>query len=120
MLTIAGMTVIADVPNAFYGEDDVPETVEHPDTGETVAHIGWHRTDAWRGYYEATAADGWTKIGDGCSCGSWGDAPSGTSDDEVEAQLRALAEEHGDIVVVLGGSSNLFSMPFDVFARAEA
>lgn len=119
-LALEGMAVIYDVPNARAVDEDVPEQVYHPDTGELVANISWHSTDPWRGYYEATPADGWRKVDEGCSCGSWDDAPPGTSDREVEAQLRALTEQYGEIVVVLGSSSNLFSLPFDVLARAES
>jgi hypothetical protein len=117
-VNIDGVTVIADVANAHYAGDDVPETVEHPDTGETVAHIGYHSTDAWRGYYEAQAAPGWKVVDGGCNCGDWDDAPPGTSNAECEAQIRALAEEHGEIVVVICGGSNVFAVQYDVLARA--
>lgn len=115
----ATVTVIPDVTNARGAGDDVPETVEHPETGELVATIGWHSTDAWRGYYEATPVAGWVKVGEGCNCGSWDDTPPGTSNEECEAQINELAEKYGDIVVVLGSSSNVFSLPFDVLAREE-
>jgi hypothetical protein len=115
-----GITVIADVANAHYAGEEVPETIEHPKTGEVIATMRYVSTDAWRGYWEAVPADGWQKVGEGSNCGSWDDAPPGTSDDEVEAKIRGLAKEYGDVVVIPGGSSNVFSMTFDVLARGEA
>jgi hypothetical protein len=114
-----GVTVVADVANAHFGGEDVPEVIEHPDTSEEIARISWHSTDAWRGYYEAEPLDGWAKVGDGCNCGDWDDAPPGTSNDECEAQLRELAEKHGEVVVVVCGGSNLFAMQYDVLARSD-
>lgn len=111
------VTVIADVVNARNEGEDVPETVTHPETGETVATISWHATDGWRGWYEATPADGWVKVGEGTNCGNWDDTPPGTSNAECEAQIEALAEQYGEVVLVLGSSSNVFSMPYDVLAR---
>lgn len=119
-LEIDGVTIVADIADAHFSGEEVPETVEHPETGETIARIGWHRTDAWRGYHEATPADGWRVVGQGTSCGSWDDAPTGTSDAEVLEQLRRLADEHGEIVVVLCGTSNVFSLGFDVLARGAS
>lgn len=116
---IEGVTVIPDVANAHYGGEEVPEQVEHPETGEVIATIGYVRTDGWRGYLEATPVDGWQKVGDGCACGGWDDAPPGTSDREVYADLEKYAEEYGEIVVILCGGSNVFAMQFDVLARAS-
>lgn len=115
---LEGVTVIPDVVNAFYSSVDVPETVEHPETGETVATIAWHSTDAWRGYYEATPVDGWKKVGEGCNCGDWDDTPPGTSNAECEAEIRELVAEHGNVVLVLCGGSNVFAMQYDILARA--
>lgn len=119
-MNITGVIVIPDVANAHYGGEDVPDTVEHPDTGETVAVIGYHRTDGWRGFYEAEPADGWRKVGEGCNCGGWDDTPPGTSNNECEAQIRELADEHGEVVVVVCGGSNVFALQYDVLARAES
>jgi hypothetical protein len=113
-----GITVIADVANAHYAGEEVPETIEHPDTGEVVATMQYVSTDAWRGYWDAVPAEGWLKVGDGANCGSWEDTPPGTSDEETEVYIRGLAAEHGDVVVIVGGSSNVFSMTYDVLARA--
>jgi hypothetical protein len=115
-----GITVILEAAEAHWSGEDVPEIVTHPETGERVATMGYVSTDAWRGYWEATAADGWTKVGEGTNCGAWEDTPPGTSNDEVESEIDALQREHGEIVVVLGGSSNVFSQPYDVFAREAA
>jgi hypothetical protein len=112
-----GVTVIPDVANAHYGCEEVPEQVEHPDTGETIATIAWHSSDAWRGWYEATPVDGWEKVGEGCNCGSWDDTPPGTSDAECQAEIEKLAAEHGEVVLVLCGGSNVMAMQYDVLAR---
>lgn len=120
MEAMAGVTVIGDVAEAHYGGEDVPETVSHPETGEEIARVEYVQTDGWRGYYEAKPADGWRKVGEGVNCGSWSDTPPGTSNEECEAQIAALAEEYGDVVVVLGGGSNVFAMQYDVLARQEA
>lgn len=117
---LTDVTVIAEAAEAHWSGEDVPEEVTHPDTGEVVATMGYVSTDAWRGYWEATAADGWRKVGEGTNCGSWDDAPTGTSNAEVEAKIARLQAEYGEIVVVLGGSSNVFSQPYDVFARGGA
>lgn len=119
MEAIAGVTVIADVANAHYAGDEVPEQVVHPETGETVARVGYHSTDAWRGYYEAEPVEGWVKVGGGCNCGDWGDTPPGRSNAECEAEIEALAARHGEVVVVLCGGSNVFAMQYDVLARAK-
>lgn len=114
------ITVIADVANAHASGDETPDEVFHPETGELVATIGWVSTDAWRGYLEATPAAGWKRVGEGTNCGGWGDTPPGTSNEECEAQINVLAEEHGHVVVIPGGSSNVFSLPYDVLARVES
>lgn len=116
---MSGITVINEVAEAHYGGGDVPEFVTHPETGETVARMEWHSTDAWRGFYDAIPADGWKKVGEGANCGDWEDTPPGTSNDEVRQQIDKLAEQYGDVVVVLGGSSNVFSLTFDVLARED-
>lgn len=121
MITAAdtNIIVINDVAEAHYGGDETPEEVTHPETGEVIATIAWHSSDAWRGYNEATPVDGWVKVGEGCNCGSWEDTPPGTSDSECEAQIRELAEKHGEVYVVLCGGSNVMAMQYDVLARAS-
>jgi hypothetical protein len=113
-----GVTVIPDVANAHYAGEDVPDEVYHPETGEHVAHVGYHHTDGWRGYYEAEPVDGWRKVGEGVNCGSWDDTPPGTSDEECQRQVEELAEEYGEVVLVLCGGSNVFALQYDVLARA--
>ncbi len=118
-MNIEGVTVIPDVAEAHYGGGDVPDVVVHPETDEPIGKPSYKRTDAWRGYWEVQAMPGWKKVGEGCHCGSYPDAPSGTSTRECEAELRELVEEHGEIVLVLCGGSNVFAMQYDVFARDE-
>ena len=113
----SGITVIPDVANAHYGCEDVPEEIFHPETGEKVATIAWHDSGGYRGWYEATPVEGWVKVGDGCNCGSWEDTPPGTSDAECQAEVEALAEKHGEVVLVLCGGSNVMAMQYDVLAR---
>ena len=117
-LDIEGVTVVADVANAHYGGGDVPDEVCHPDTGEVMGKTRYKRLDGWRGYWEVDAMPGWRKVGDGCHCGSYSDAPHGTSTAECEAELRELAKKYGEIVLVLCGGSNVFAMQYDVLARA--
>ena len=111
------ITVIPDVANAHYAGEDVPDTIEHPETGEVIANMRYVSTDAWRGYWEAVPADGWKTVGDGANTGNWEDSPPGTSNDEVEAHINKLADEHGRVVVIVGGTSNVFSLSYDVLAR---
>ena len=112
-----GVTVVSTVSDAHFGGEDVPDEVEHPETGEVIGRTRYHQTDGWRGYWVVDAADGWKKVGEGCNCGDWDDTPPGTSNAECEAQVRALADEHGEVVVVTCGGSNLFAMQYDVFSR---
>ena len=111
------ITVIAEFANAHAAGEEHPGFITHPETGERIAEMRWVSTDAWRGYWDAVPADGWKKVGEGTNTGSWSDSPRGTSNDEVEAEINLLAEEHGQVVVIVGGSSNVFSMPYDVLAR---
>lgn len=116
---IEGATVISDIADAHYGDGDMPDVIEHPDTGESIATVSYHKTDAWRGYWEADPVEGWRKVGSGCNCGDWGDTPPGTSNDECEAQISGLVDEFGDVVVLLCGGSNVFAMQYDVLARSS-
>jgi hypothetical protein len=116
----ANVTVVSNVLDAHFSGEDMPEIVYHPETGEEIGRTTYVRTDAWRGYWEVIASDGWVKVGEGANCGSWEDTPTGTSNAEVEAKIEALAEKHGEVIVVLAGTSNVFSVGYDVFARDEA
>jgi len=119
-MLMQGVTVVNDVAEAHYGgSEDVPERVSHPDTGEVIATVAWESSGGYRGWYTATPVDGWVKVGEGCNCGSWDDAPPGTSDEECAAEVEALAAEHGEVVLVLCGGSNVFAMQYDVLARAQ-
>jgi hypothetical protein len=114
-----GVLVASDAIDAHYNGEDAPEFVLHPETGEAIASVGWHSIDAWRGYFEAEPLPGWNKVGEGCNCGDWDDTPPGTSNSECEAQIRELADEYDEVIVVLCGGSNVFAMQYDVLARAE-
>ena len=54
-MDIDGVTIVADVANAHYGGEEVPEVVLHPETGEEIASIGYVALDGWR---EATGVYG--------------------------------------------------------------
>lgn len=111
------VAVITSVIDARNEGEDVPDVVQHPYTNEDVATIDWHDSGGYRGWYEATPVQGWKKVGDGSNCGDWGDTPPGTSNAECEAQIEELAKQYEDIVVVLGGGSNVFCVQYDVLAR---
>jgi hypothetical protein len=114
------VTVISDVADSHYGGEDVPDVVLHPETEEEIAKTRYHRTDGWRGYWETDALPGWKRVGEGCHCGGYSDAPSGTSTKEVVAEIEKLAEEHEEIVLILCGGSNVFAMQYDVYARGSS
>jgi len=113
-----GVTVISDVASAHYNGGHVPTYVRDA-TGERIARTRYVHTDAWRGYWtvEPVKCHHWRKVGDGCNCGTWEDAPPGTSDAECQEHLAELVAEYGEVVVVLCGGSNLFAMPYDVLAK---
>jgi hypothetical protein len=98
-------------------DEEMPEYIYDPDSGEEVARVVYRSTDAWRGYYDTEPTDGWVKVGDGTNCGSWGDTPPGTSNEECEAHVDALEAEHGEILLVIMPTSNVFAMGYDVYAR---
>lgn len=112
------VTVISDVADAHFGGGEVPAEVVLKETGEVIAKTNYHRTDGWRGYWEVVPVEGWQKIGEGCNCGDWDDAPHGTSNAECEAQIVELANANEEVVVVLCGGSNVFAMQYDVLGRA--
>jgi predicted SpoU family rRNA methylase len=118
MRAIEGITICTTVSDAHYGGEEVPDVVLHPETEEEMAKTVYKRTDAWRGYWEVEPLAGWKKVGEGTACGGWNDAPSGTSNREVEAKLKELVKEHREIVMVTCGGSNVFAMQYDVLARA--
>jgi hypothetical protein len=106
------------VLDARQGEDEeMPEYIYDPDTGVEVARVVYRSTDAWRGHYDTEPLDGWVKVGEGTNCGSWDDTPPGTSNEENEAKVDALEREHGEILLVLLPTSNVFALGYDVYAR---
>jgi hypothetical protein len=107
--------------NAANAGEDTPEVVEV--NGIPAVRIGWHSTDAWRGYYEATPIDGsgWEPVTDGWMTGEWDDAPAEARGSNVEAKLTAMAEdlerEGYDLLAVFMPTSNVFSTAYDAFKR---
>lgn len=116
-MNLKGITVISTVADAHYGGGEVPDMVTHPKTGEEIGKTEYKRLDGWRGYWEVRAMPGWRNVGGGCHCGDSPDVPSGTSTKECEAEVSGLAKEHGEVVVVLCGGSNVCALQYDVLAR---
>ena len=87
--------------------------------------LKWISTDAWRGYYDATATkkSGWIKAGSNWLTGNWGDAPSGHSSGEVETTLEEMEKqahlEGKEMAVIYLPTSNVFSTAYDVFLRVK-
>jgi hypothetical protein len=49
--------------------------------------------------------------------GDWDDAPSGNSSSDVEAKIKALEAEHGDVYVIFAPTSNVFSTSYAVIVK---
>ena len=98
--------------------EDVPETVNDPITGEPAFQVVYVNTDAWRGYYETKPLDGcqWKHIEGNWVGGEWDDLPDENRSSVVEARINKMAEER-DLLIVIAGSSNVFSTPYDLYER---
>lgn len=89
--------------------------------------LEYHSTDAWRGYYEAVAAEGsgWESIDEsGWMTGDYDDAPYDARSSSVEKKCERIAEaleaEGYDLLVVFTPTSNVFSTSYDLFKRPKS
>ncbi len=94
-----------DIPDAFYHKTTLIGTRKYVST------------DGWRGYNTIIPEQGYKEITADWVTGDWDDAPSGNSSSEVEAKIKALEAEHGDIWVIFTPTSNVFSTAYDVLVR---
>jgi hypothetical protein len=96
-----------DTPDAFY-------------RGRTlIATSKWVATDGWRGYTKIVPEQGYKEIEADWVTGDWDDAPSGNSSSEVEAKIKALEAEHGDVYVIYAPTSNVFSTAYSVLVKEK-
>lgn len=80
-----------------------------PEAKDLIRSIAWHSSDAWRGYYEGKAPEGWEEVVDTWFCGM-----DGTN---VEGDLEKFHEKWEDknetprfpMLVVFLRTSNVFS-----------
>jgi hypothetical protein len=97
-----------DAPDAFY-------------RGSTlIATSKWVATDGWRGYTKIVPEQGYKEIEADWVTGDWDDAPAGNSSSEVEAKIKKLEAEYGDIYVIYATTSNVFSTAYAVLVRDKS
>lgn len=94
-----------DTPDAFYHKSTLIATSEYI------------HTDGWRGYTEIKPVQGYKELASDWVTGDWGDAPEGNSSSEVEAKIKALEAEYGDVHVIFAPTSNVFSTAYAVIVR---
>lgn len=94
---------------------DTPDAFYHKST--LIATSKWVNTDGWRGYTKTTPEAGYIEIEADWVTGDYDDAPEGNSSSEVEAKIKALEAEHGDIWVIYAPTSNVFSTAYTVLVR---
>ncbi|MGI9028177.1 MAG: hypothetical protein ACR2FM_05065 [Candidatus Saccharimonadales bacterium] len=92
-----------------------PDAFYHKST--LIATSKWVSTDGWRGYTEIVPVQGFKEIEADWLTGDWDDAPSGNSSSEVEAKIKQLEAEHGDIWAIFAPTSNVFSTAYSVIVR---
>jgi len=104
--------------NVYANEDgNADEDWEYVDTLDDAQgwRIGWTRTDAWRGYYDETAPEGYAKLGE--------DAAFGDHQNEVEdrdKRLREIASRLGvELVRCTGRTSNVFSIGVSWWVKGD-
>ena len=104
------------IAEAHGAGDEVPETINDPITGEPAFKVVYEHTDAWRGYYETKPLDGcrWKHIEGNWVGGTWEDCPEENRSDLVQARIDKMAETR-TLFIVIAGSSNVFSTPYDLY-----
>lgn len=94
-----------DTPDAFYHKSTLIATSEYI------------HTDGWRGYTKMHPAEGYKLIEGDWMTGDWDDAPEGHSSREVEAKIRDLETQYGDVYVIFAPTSNVFSTSYAVIVK---
>lgn len=108
--------------DAVNSGEDMPEILMVD--GRPAFELKWHRTDAWRGYYNAVPLEGsgWEMLDESSwVTGDYEDAPEYARSSVVQRKLEQLGEDYEkqgyDIAVVFAPTSNVFSTGYDVFRR---
>jgi hypothetical protein len=94
-----------DTPDAFYHKSTLIATSEYV------------HTDGWRGYTKIKPVQGFKEVEADWVTGDWDDAPEGNSSSEVEAKIKELEKQYGDIFVIFAPTSNVFSTSYAVIVR---
>lgn len=106
-----------DEPNAtvYFNDDEEPQFIrKYSDDTEGAFKAIWHRTDAWRGYYDVTS-ENWTHIHSDCILsGSYDSEQLKKFDDEFQAALRNMGIEYARVFSI---TSNVFSSGYDFFVK---
>ena len=92
-----------------------PDAFYHKST--LIATSKWVSTDAWRGYTDIIPVQGYKRVADDWVTGDWSDAPSGNSESEVEAKIKELEKQYGDVDVIFAPTSNVFSTSYAVIVK---
>ena len=104
--------------NVYANEDGyADEDWEYVDTLDDVQgwRIGWTRTDAWRGYYDETAPERYTKLGEDAA---YGDHAAEVEDNDK--RLRDIAKRLGvELVRCTGRTSNVFSIGVSWWVKGD-
>ena len=83
-----------------------------------VEAFKYHRTDGWRGYWDAEIAHGYEAIASGWSTGDYSDVPWKKAWHELtEAISEGEAEPPVEVIFALALTSNVFSMSTDIILR---
>ncbi len=97
----------AESPGEWFHEDSLDDAQGW--------RIGWTSTDAWRGYYDETAPDGYTKLGEDAA---YGDHAQDVEDEDT--RLRDIAKRLGvELVRCSGRTSNVFSVGVSWWVKGD-
>lgn len=99
---------VNNTPDAFYDP-------KHP--SQLIATSKWVNTDGWRGYTDIVPEAGYKEIAEDWVTGNWSDAPEGNSESEVDAKIKQLESEYGNVYVIFVPTSNVFSTSYSVLVR---
>lgn len=110
----------ASEPSAtvFYNDDDSPHIItDYEDMTEGDFKVSWHRSDAWRGYYNVEPSDDWMQAHSDCILSYSADAEELKKfDDEFQSALRSRGIRYARVFT---RTSNVFSTGYDFFVEAS-